>query len=81
MQAGAAVGAAAAAVLLAANRRRQAPLVLAVLAVNEIPSGWSAVPKWAPPSVGGAILIAAGAALEQRRRDLSRLSRSVKAMR
>jgi hypothetical protein len=82
-----AVGAAALALLLvAANRRWQAPLVLAtleltVLAVNEIALVWSVVPKWAPLSVGGAILIVAGATLEQRRRDLSRLSRSVKAMR
>jgi hypothetical protein len=51
------------------------------LAVNEIALVWSVVPKWAPLSVGGAILIAAGATLEQRRRDLTRLSRSVKAMR
>jgi hypothetical protein len=82
-----AVGAVALTVLLvAANRRWQAPLVLAtlvltVLAVNEIALVWSVVPKWAPLSVGGAILIAAGATLEQRRRDLARLSRSVKAMR
>ncbi|WP_205324828.1 SCO7613 C-terminal domain-containing membrane protein [Glycomyces sp. YM15] len=82
-----AVGAAALAVLLlAANRRWQAPLVLAAvvltaLAVNEIVLVWSLVPKWAPLSVGGAILIAAGATLEQRRRDLARLSRSLKAMR
>ncbi|MFG3339865.1 SCO7613 C-terminal domain-containing membrane protein [Glycomyces sp. NPDC048151] len=82
-----AVGAAALAVLLlGANRRWQAPLVLAavvlaVLAVNEIVLVWSLVPKWAPLSVGGAILIAAGATLEQRRRDLARLSRSLKAMR
>ncbi|MDA1360792.1 hypothetical protein O1R50_14275 [Glycomyces luteolus] len=82
-----AVGAAALAVLLlAANRRWQAPLVLAAvvltaLAVNEIVHVWSLVPKWAPLSVGGAILIAAGATLEQRRRDLARLSRSLKAMR
>ncbi len=82
-----AVGAGAIAVLLlAADRRWQAPLVLAtvvltVLAVNEIVLVWSLVPKWAPLSVGGAILIAAGATLEQRRRDLARLSRSVKAMR
>lgn len=82
-----AVGTAALAVLLlAANRRWQAPLVIAsvvltALAVNEIVLVWSLVPKWAPLSVGGAILIAAGATLEQRRRDLARLSRSLKAMR
>jgi hypothetical protein len=82
-----AVGAVALTVLLvAANRRWQAPLVLAtliltVLAVNEIALVWSVVPKWAPLTVGGAVLIAAGATLEQRRRDLARLSRSVKAMR
>lgn len=82
-----AVGAAAHAVLLlAANRRWQAPLVLAalvltVLAVNEIALVWSLVPKWAPLALGGAILISAGATLEQRRRDLARLSRSLKAMR
>ncbi|GAA2123581.1 SCO7613 C-terminal domain-containing membrane protein [Glycomyces algeriensis] len=82
-----AVGAAALAVLLlAANRRWQAPLVIAAvvltaLAVNEIVLVWSLVPKWAPLAVGGAILIAAGATLEQRRRDLARLSRSLKAMR
>ena len=58
-----------------------ATVVLTVLAVNEIVLVWSLVPKWAPLSVGGAILIAAGATLEQRRRDLARLSRSVKAMR
>ncbi|MCD0443850.1 twin-arginine translocation signal domain-containing protein [Glycomyces sp. A-F 0318] len=83
----AAVGAAALLVLLAAaNRRWQAPLVLAAVvlaasAVNEIALAWSLVPMWAPLSVGGAVLIAAGATLEQRRRDLARLSRSVKAMR
>jgi hypothetical protein len=83
----AAVGAAAVAVLLvSANRRWQAPLVLTavvltVLAVNEIALVWSLVPKWAPLTLGGAVLIAAGATLEQRRRDLARLSRSVKAMR
>lgn len=83
----AAVGAAALAVLLvAANRRWQAPLVLtavvlAASAVNEIALAWSLVPTWAPLSVGGAVLIAAGATLEQRRRDLARLSRTVKAMR
>ncbi|MDN3239783.1 SCO7613 C-terminal domain-containing membrane protein [Glycomyces tritici] len=82
-----AVGAAALAVLLlAANRRWQAPLVIAAvaltaLAVNEIVLVWSLVPKWAPLAVGGAVLIAAGATLEQRRRDLARLSRSLKAMR
>ncbi|HEX2145963.1 MAG TPA: hypothetical protein VHG10_15800 [Glycomyces sp.] len=82
-----AVGAVALALLLlAANRRWQAPLVLTtlvltVLAVNEIALAWSLVPKWAPLALGGAILITAGATLEQRRRDLARLSRSVKAMR
>lgn len=82
-----AVGAAALAVVLfAANRRWQAPfvlaaLVLAALAVNEIAHVWSLVPKWAPLALGGAILIAAGATLEQRRRDLVRISRSLKAMR
>ncbi|MEU6859158.1 hypothetical protein AB0B28_09850 [Glycomyces sp. NPDC046736] len=73
-------------VLLAANRRWQAPMVigtivLAALAVNEIALVWSLVPKWAPLAIGGAILIAAGATLEQRRRDLARMTRSVKAMR
>ncbi|MEU5873654.1 hypothetical protein AB0A73_19110 [Glycomyces sp. NPDC047369] len=82
-----AVGAVAVAVLLAgAWRRWQAPLVLgsvvlAVLAVNEIALVWSAVPKWIPLSAGGAVLIAAGATLEQRRRDLARIGRSLKAMR
>jgi hypothetical protein len=82
-----AVGAAALAVLLlAANRRWQAPLVIAAivltaLAVNEIALVWSLVPKWAPLAVGGAVLIAAGATLEQRRRDLARIGRSLKAMR
>ncbi|MCH7232938.1 hypothetical protein L0U85_19075 [Glycomyces sp. L485] len=81
------VGAAAVAVLLiAANRRWQAPMVmgaivLAALSVNELVLLWSVVPKWVPLAVGGAVLIAAGATLEQRRRDLARLSGSVKAMR
>ncbi|WP_335986865.1 SCO7613 C-terminal domain-containing membrane protein [Glycomyces sp. MUSA5-2] len=82
-----AVGAAAVAVLMAgAWRRWQAPLVLGAvvltaLAVNEIALVWSAVPKWIPLSIGGAVLIAAGATLEQRRRDLARIGRSLKAMR
>jgi hypothetical protein len=82
-----AVGAVAVLVLLAgANRRWQSPLVLAsivltALAVNEIALVWSLVPKWIPLSAGGAILIAAGATLEQRRRDLAKLSRTLKAMR
>ena len=81
------VGAAALAVLLlAASRRWQAPLVigaaaLAALSVNEMVLLWSLVPKWIPLAVGGAVLIVAGATLEQRRRDLARLSGSVKAMR
>ncbi|GAA1667008.1 hypothetical protein GCM10009830_10920 [Glycomyces endophyticus] len=83
----AAVGAVALAVLLVgANRRWQAPLiiaavVLAALAVNEIALVWSVVPKWVPLTIGGAVLIAAGATLEQRRRDLARIGRSLKAMR
>ncbi|WP_035700296.1 SCO7613 C-terminal domain-containing membrane protein, partial [Glycomyces tenuis] len=81
------VGAVALAVLLvAAWRRWQAPLVigavvLAALSVNEMVLLWSLVPKWIPLAVGGVVLIAAGATLEQRRRDLARLSGSVKAMR
>ncbi|MFB9662007.1 SCO7613 C-terminal domain-containing membrane protein [Glycomyces mayteni] len=69
-----------------AGKRWQAPLVLgavvlAALAVNEIALVWSAVPRWIPLSAGGAVLIAAGATLEQRRRDLARIGRSLKAMR
>jgi hypothetical protein len=58
-----------------------AAIVLTALAVNEIALVWSLVPKWAPLAVGGAVLIAAGATLEQRRRDLARIGRSLKAMR
>ncbi|WP_026922312.1 SCO7613 C-terminal domain-containing membrane protein [Glycomyces arizonensis] len=81
------VGAAALAVLLVASARRwQAPLVigalvLAALSVNELVLLWGRVPKWIPLAVGGAVLITAGATLEQRRRDLARLRNGLKEMR
>jgi hypothetical protein len=81
------VGAAALAIVVAsAVRRWQAPLVLgsavlAVLTVHELVLLWSVIPKWIPLAIGGAVLIGAGATLEQRRRDIARLSRTVKAMR
>ncbi|MCH7232939.1 hypothetical protein L0U85_19080 [Glycomyces sp. L485] len=82
-----AVGAAALAVVIAGLARRwQAPLVLGavallVLTVNELALVWHAIPKWIPPAVGGAVLIAAGATFEKRRRDLRRLSNTVRSMR
>ncbi|WP_157930642.1 SCO7613 C-terminal domain-containing membrane protein [Glycomyces xiaoerkulensis] len=81
------VGAAALAVVIAGLARRwQAPLILgsaalAALTINELALLWHLIPQWIPPAVGGAILILAGATLEQRRRDLRRLSRSIRSMR
>ncbi|WP_460546497.1 SCO7613 C-terminal domain-containing membrane protein [Glycomyces halotolerans] len=82
-----ALGAAALAVVVAAVARRwQAPLVLGsvtllVLTINELALLWHLIPTWLPPALGGAVLILAGATLEQRRRDLDRLRRTVRAMR
>ncbi|MDA1366412.1 SCO7613 C-terminal domain-containing membrane protein [Glycomyces algeriensis] len=81
------VGAAAIAVIIAGLVRRwQAPLVLgsialAVLVVNELLLLRGSIPVWVPPAIGGAILIAAGATFEQRRRDLRRIREGLKAMR
>ncbi|WP_026922313.1 SCO7613 C-terminal domain-containing membrane protein [Glycomyces arizonensis] len=81
------VGAAALAVVVAGLARRwQAPLVLGsialvVLTINELALVWHAIPQWIAPAVGGAILIAAGATFEKRRRDLVRLRNGLRAMR
>ncbi|WP_199043028.1 SCO7613 C-terminal domain-containing membrane protein [Glycomyces salinus] len=81
------VGAAALALVVAgATLRWRAPLVLGsavllVLTVNEIALLWHLIPKWVPLAVGGGVLIFTGATIEQRRRDLRRLSAGLKSMR
>ena len=81
------VGAAALAlVVTGASLRWKSPLVLGsvalvVLTVNEMALMWHLIPKWIPLAVGGAILIFTGATVEQRRRDLRRLSAGLKSMR
>ncbi|GAB3644602.1 SCO7613 C-terminal domain-containing membrane protein [Glycomyces tarimensis] len=81
------VGAAAVAVVVAGLARRwQAPLVLGsitllALTANELSLVWHAIPVWIPPAIGGAVLIAAGATFERRRRDLGRLRDGLKSMR
>ncbi|GAB4000130.1 hypothetical protein GCM10029992_31090 [Glycomyces albus] len=81
------VGAAALVLVVAgASLRWRAPLVLGsatllVLTVNEMALLWHLIPKWIPLAVGGGILIFTGATIEQRRRDLRRLSAGLKSMR
>lgn len=69
-------------VLLGARSRLQAPLtigaaVLLVLALNEIGPAvlglLADLPRWLPPAVGGAVLLAVGATYERRLRDLRRV--------
>ncbi|THV42627.1 SCO7613 C-terminal domain-containing membrane protein [Glycomyces buryatensis] len=81
------VAAAGVAVVIAGvHRRWQAPLVLGAIVLlaitaNELSLVWTLIPKWIPLAIGGAVLIGAGATLEQRRKDVARIGQAVKSMR
>jgi hypothetical protein len=72
-------------VLLGARWRRQAPvvlggLVLAVVALHELVSGWDRVPRWLFLAAGGFALIGLAVTYERRRRELARLRVAVARM-